>query len=364
MPGFPTRQPPQNGPQGACVTVSPAGALLILILAHDEAAVIGDTVRSLIPGLAPRDRLVIVADNCSDDTAGQAARAGAQVVIRESGKPDGKGKALAWYLDQQRAELASFAMIVILDADSQTEAEFLPNIRSGLGTHSLALQCFVYPLCASAAPIGRLAALSELIDQRVGDRLRAVLRWPVRLRGTGMVIQPALLIEVGPELDTAVEDIALSLLLAARGVQIDRLDSAMVIDPKPASASAASIQRARWFRGQFQAAWRYRREIGRILLAGPGGWSLLSSLFLRPKWLMLALSGLAALIFRNVPLVAIFFSAYFVIGVSYLAIGLVLIPERGTFAGVLLHAPAYVLMWLKGISLSLRSSLWHRAREP
>ena len=61
---------------------APRPRAAVLIPAHDEQAVIEQTVRGLIPTLAPGDRLLVVADNCSDDTAELACRAGAEVVVR------------------------------------------------------------------------------------------------------------------------------------------------------------------------------------------------------------------------------------------------------------------------------------------
>jgi len=96
---------------------------------------------------------------------------------------------------------------------------------------------------------------------------------------------------------------------------------------------------------------------------GPAGWSLLSSLFLRPKWLMLSASAFGALIFSGWTWLSVFFGIYFLSGSLYLMLGLILTPERRSFIGALLHVPAYVFMWLRSIALSLRSSFWHRARD-
>ena len=337
--------------------------LIVLILAHDEASVIGGTVTALITTLSPSDKLVVIADNCRDDTVNIAQNAGAEVVVRSSGAANGKGKALTWYLDSHRDDLLNYSMVVILDADSRVNPDFIEKVWAAIREDSQTLQCFVYPLFESRSPIGKLAALSELIDQRIADKIRSKLNWPVRLRGTGMVVRPELLIEAGPQLGTNAEDIALSLLLTAAHRSINRIDGAIVFDPKPGSASAASIQRARWFRGQWQAAWRYRAEVARILIMGPAGWSLLSSLFLRPKWLVLAVSAAGALIFSHWIWLSVIFGIYFLLGTLYLILGLLLIPERRAFIGALLHVPVYLLMWLSGIVLSLRSSFWHRVRD-
>src|SRR5687768_11031166 len=47
----------------------PRPSLAVLIPAHNEQAVLGATLQSLVPQLNPGDRLVVVADNCTDATA-------------------------------------------------------------------------------------------------------------------------------------------------------------------------------------------------------------------------------------------------------------------------------------------------------
>ena len=337
--------------------------IALVILARDEAATIGITVESVINALSPGDMLFVVADNCIDNTVCSAQAAGAHVVIRDNGTPNGKGEALGWFLSQYHEDLRKFSMLVILDADSQIKPDFVTRVKANISVESKALQCFVYPVHENSTSISPLASLSELLEQRFSNKIRKFLRWPVRLRGTGMVIRPALLIEASHRLNTKVEDLALSLLLTAKGIHIEQVDEAIVYDPKPISASAASIQRARWFRGQWQAMWQYRREIARVLFRGPVGWSLLSSLFLRPKWLVLMGSLIFALIFSHWLWLSFVWAIYFMLSMTYLIIGMILIPERPSLIAVLLRAPAYVMMWIQGIVLSLRSSSWRRARE-
>src|SRR5687767_11958510 len=54
----------------------------VLIPAHDEGAGIGRPIAALRPQLADGDRLIVVADNCSDGTAAAARDAGAEVIER------------------------------------------------------------------------------------------------------------------------------------------------------------------------------------------------------------------------------------------------------------------------------------------
>src|SRR5882672_4165854 len=54
----------------------------VLVPAHNESVGIRRTLNSVLPQLAVGDRLIVVADNCSDDTAQIAAAGGAEVVER------------------------------------------------------------------------------------------------------------------------------------------------------------------------------------------------------------------------------------------------------------------------------------------
>ena len=48
--------------------------LAVVMPAHDEASLIAGTLRRAVPQLKKCDRLIVIADNCSDDTAGIATR--------------------------------------------------------------------------------------------------------------------------------------------------------------------------------------------------------------------------------------------------------------------------------------------------
>jgi cellulose synthase/poly-beta-1,6-N-acetylglucosamine synthase-like glycosyltransferase len=71
----------------------------VLIPAHNESAGIKFTIEDIKQQLGSRDRLVVVADNCTDDTAAVAAASGAEVSIRNDTTKIGKGYALDWGID-------------------------------------------------------------------------------------------------------------------------------------------------------------------------------------------------------------------------------------------------------------------------
>jgi cellulose synthase/poly-beta-1,6-N-acetylglucosamine synthase-like glycosyltransferase len=65
--------------------------LAVAIPAHNEASVISSTLRSVVPQLGKADRLIVVKDNCSDETAAIAATEGAEVITRRDLVRRGKG---------------------------------------------------------------------------------------------------------------------------------------------------------------------------------------------------------------------------------------------------------------------------------
>ena len=81
---LPARRPRLSPSRPRCAVVVPA---------HDEEAGLAATVRNVREQLVPGDRIVVVADNCTDGTASVARAAGAEVVERVD--PDRRGKGFA-----------------------------------------------------------------------------------------------------------------------------------------------------------------------------------------------------------------------------------------------------------------------------
>jgi len=100
--------------------------ITVLVPAHDEADRIAQTLRSLAEQHRPVDRVVVIADNCTDDTAAIARREGADVV-ETVGNTDKKAGALNQVLDGLLAGgglLDDRDLVLVADADSTLAPEF------------------------------------------------------------------------------------------------------------------------------------------------------------------------------------------------------------------------------------------------
>ena len=72
--------------------------ITVLVPAHNEAAGIAVTLKTLLLDLTSQDRLIVIADNCTDETASIARSIGATTIERHDLHKRGKGYALDYGL--------------------------------------------------------------------------------------------------------------------------------------------------------------------------------------------------------------------------------------------------------------------------
>lgn len=102
---------------------------LALIPAHNEAAGIEIAIRSLRLQTNPPDRIVVIADNCTDDTAAIAERCGAEMFV-----PTDNRHKKAGALNQALAALTfrNTDRVFIMDADSALSPVFLAAAHAAM----------------------------------------------------------------------------------------------------------------------------------------------------------------------------------------------------------------------------------------
>ncbi len=343
--------------------IKPPRKFALVIFAKNESSLIQETVKKSLLALRDSDSLFVVADQCEDDTAALAADAGARVVTRRLGLPGGKGAAINWFVQNYYTVLNQFDYMIILDADSQIPPDFVTKLDQELKDGIVAAQCLLYPVEYEGSPISMLIALSELVEQLIFERVRSLLGYSVRLRGTGMILQPDFLHDISPRVSTEVEDIALSLLVAEKQIKVRSIKTAVLNDPKPIEIKAASRQRARWFRGQWNAFWEYRRIVLKLILDGFNGWSVLTSIFLKPRWMKILLMLVLGLALLHVPLLSVIILSLATIEILLFVIGVLILPDRWKYLQSFIYIPSFIWMWIRGILLSMKKLPWLRVRE-
>lgn len=100
--------------------------VVALLPAHNEAASIRQAVGSLKTQTVPPSRIIVVVDNCTDETAAEAYGAGAE-VIETVGNVHKKAGALNQALRIILPTLTDDTLVLVQDADSALDCPFVEN---------------------------------------------------------------------------------------------------------------------------------------------------------------------------------------------------------------------------------------------
>jgi cellulose synthase/poly-beta-1,6-N-acetylglucosamine synthase-like glycosyltransferase len=237
----------------------------IVIPAHDEAAGIGATVAGLLPELGPGDRLIVVADNCTDATAEVARAAGATVIERSDRERRGKGFAIAHALEHLDADPPQ--VVVLVDADCRLSPTGGVARLAELAhrRHRPVQAEYLLSATPAASPLGVVGGLAVLVRNRVRPRGMARLGLPCQLTGSGMAF-PWQVLRHAPETGSnLVEDLVMGLQMALAGDPPLGCPEVQISSELPEGDQAARKQRRRWEHGQLATLVKYGP---RLILAG------------------------------------------------------------------------------------------------
>jgi 1,2-diacylglycerol 3-beta-glucosyltransferase len=231
------------------------GRLTVLVPAHNESAVIARCIRSLRnQTYEPRGYdVVVVADNCTDDTAAVAEAEGADVLVRADADARGKGYALRWAMDRLLAASSAPDAVVVVDADSEADERFLATLASRYEGGADAVQGESL-LEGEASPRAALRAAAFLLVNRTRPAGRAALGLPSHLAGNGMLFSRELLARIPWDAYTSAEDAEYALQLRSKGIRPVFARGAILRSPAAPTADAAKEQQLRWEGGKLHLA--------------------------------------------------------------------------------------------------------------
>ncbi len=347
--------------------------LAVLVPAHDEERGVAEAVHALVGQEYPADQLdvIVIADNCTDDTAGVAAAAGATVWERRDLSARGKGQALGWALARLRAAVRRPEAVLVVDADCIASPNLCTVVAEELADPAArAIQVRYDVSNPDASPTAALRAAGFILKHVIRSRGRARLGLSCGLFGSGMAFRTSLFDEV--RWPTSVtEDTELHLELIQRGVVVRYAERAAVRSAMPTTAAAAVEQQLRWESGNAQLA-------GAHLLglmsrgAATGDLQLLAAAaeLLAPSQSMLAagsvgLGTVSALVGRRrtAALAALTLASQ----ATYVLGGLLAAGAPPASLRALAHAPGFALARLRilgRVASGRRAETWVRTTRP
>jgi cellulose synthase/poly-beta-1,6-N-acetylglucosamine synthase-like glycosyltransferase len=238
----------KNHNDPAPAPISSRCSIAVIIPAHNEAPVIAQTIVTILPHLQSTDSLLVIADNCTDNTAAIAKNAGAMVTLRNDPSHHGKGYALAAGIDFLRQNPPE--VVVMIDADTKIEPHSLTALVTHASFYNQPCQSInLLNLPFAPRPHSHISAFAFLFKNLVRARGAHALGMPCLLRGTGMAFPWSIIRSVNLSTSNIVEDMQFGVDMAIACHSPRLCLATIVTGTLPQSSSAQTSQRTRWEHG-------------------------------------------------------------------------------------------------------------------
>ena len=233
----------------------------VVVSARNEEQVIGELLDSLRKQNYPQELLdlYVVADNCTDDTAGAARKAGAFVYERRDPIHKGKGYAMDYLFRQLKEEGKDcYDGYFVFDADNLVDPNFVREMNRTFDKGYDAVTCYRNSKNFGDNWISAGYSIWFLREARFLNFPRTLLGTNCHVSGTGFLVSAKVIEENGGwPFHLLTEDIQFSVDCAIRGKRIGYCDSAVIYDEQPATFRQSWDQRLRWSKGFYQVDREY-----------------------------------------------------------------------------------------------------------
>lgn len=229
----------------------PTTSFRILVPAHNEALVIGTTLSSLLAQVPDPSHIMVIADNCTDNTAEIARQY--QVTVLERFDTNRRGKGFALEFGRQALLENPPELVIFIDADCILSQGAIAALITEAQTKQKPIQSlYLLEKPQKVSPKSAISALAFLVKNQVRPAGLAALGLPCLLTGAGMALPWSILQTMSLATDHLVEDMQWGLDLAIAGYPPQFCEQARVTSFLPAQEQVAANQRTRWEHGYIQ----------------------------------------------------------------------------------------------------------------
>lgn len=214
----------------------------VVICARNEEAVIGHLIESLKAQRYPKEsyRVFVIADNCTDNTAGAAEKGGATVFERFNPEKRGKGYAMRWGLQKiQELYPDTFDAVCVFDADNLAEENFLAEMNKALCSGAEVATGYLEPKNPQDSWTSGCYALYWLMMMRFYHEARNNCGLSSTITGTGFAFKLSALGEDGWNTATITEDCEFTIQQVCAGHHIAAVREAVFYDEQPVTQAVS-----------------------------------------------------------------------------------------------------------------------------
>jgi cellulose synthase/poly-beta-1,6-N-acetylglucosamine synthase-like glycosyltransferase len=226
--------------------------IAVVVPAHNESINLLPTLADIKAQIREGDHLLVVADNCEDDTADVAAAAGADVVVRNDPLRRGKGYALDFgvrHLSRDPPDI-----VIVVDADCRVADNAIDRLAAACAMTHRPIQALDLMIAPSQSPINfKVAEFAWRVKNWIRPLGLTALGLPCQLMGTGMAFRWEAIRSADLATKHIMEDFKLGVDLASAGNPPVFFPFPAVTSEFPLTFQGAETQRQRWEQGHIIA---------------------------------------------------------------------------------------------------------------
>jgi len=234
----------------------------VLISARNEENVIATLVDSIHHQDYPQDLIdiYVIADNCTDNTASEAEKAGANVFIRNDMQKVGKGYALDFALHRITKEHGKdfYDGFFVFDADNILDTNYISAMNRTFSDGHRIITSYRNSTNYGTNWITAGYALWYIRESKILNHSRMLLGNGCAISGTGFLVHREVIERIGGwKYFLLTEDIEFSIANSMAGEKIAYCSDAILYDEQPQTFKQSWTQRLRWARGFLQVFKKY-----------------------------------------------------------------------------------------------------------
>ena len=238
-----------------------------IISARNESGVIGQLLDTIRDQKYPSELLdaIVIADNCTDNTADVARAHGAIVYERFNKEQVGKGYALNYAFQNIATDYGDsyYDAYVIIDADNLLDENYFAEMNKTFCKGYRIMTSYRNSKNFASNWISAGYSLWFLREAKFLNNARMMLGSSCAVSGTGFLVASEVIRERGGwNYHLLTEDIEFTVDTVIRGENIGYCAGAMLYDEQPTTFQQSWTQRMRWAKGFYQIVAQYGSRLG------------------------------------------------------------------------------------------------------
>lgn len=223
-------------------------SVAILVPAHNEASTISHTLNSIKKQVIANVRAIVIADNCTDNTAEIARNMGLEVIERFDETKRGKGYALDFGI--QHLKTSPPDVVIVIDADCLIGDGAVNALVSAVNLRNRAIQgLYLIQTPTNTDMKSRIAEFAFVVKNWTRPLGFHQIGLPMQLTGSGMAFPWEQIKKVNLLHGSIVEDMKLGIDMAISFKPPGFCPEAYISSVFPEQGTGTQLQRKRWEHG-------------------------------------------------------------------------------------------------------------------